>query len=171
MHLFNTTGYRAVFEYFIVQSENQIVEQLDKEQYNNDELIEIKFPLHLPYMLNSDYARVDGNVEFEGVHYNYVKRKVENDTLYLLCLPNKQKTKLNEARNKYTEQMADTAFGNKKNPDAKKIQPITEYSRSVLVFNFHNPVRPMETISARYTADLINSRYSDFFQPPEIHLS
>jgi hypothetical protein len=32
------------------------------------------------------------------VHYNYVKRKLYNDTLILLCLPNTEKTRVFNAR-------------------------------------------------------------------------
>jgi hypothetical protein len=37
-------------------------------------------------------------VYMNGVHYNYVKRKLHNDTLILLCLPNTEKMNLFNAR-------------------------------------------------------------------------
>ena len=61
--------------------------------------MEVKIPYPLPYAANhTSFERFDGEIEFNGVHYNYVKRKMVNDTLVILCIPNTIKTELNKAK-------------------------------------------------------------------------
>jgi hypothetical protein len=45
-HLPNLTGYTVFFEYFIHQNNEETVQQLDKGNYNKEELIELKVPLN-----------------------------------------------------------------------------------------------------------------------------
>lgn len=83
-------------------------QQLDEDNYSNDELISIKTPLNLPYYTSSpEYERAYGSVNIEGVVYDYVKKRVYNDTLELLCLPNSAKTKLHDIKNTITQSTAD----------------------------------------------------------------
>ena len=77
----------------------KITSRIDHENYNDDELIEVKIPINLPYQNNwLSFERYDGEISVDGKEYKYVKRKIENDTLTILCLPfNKQdKLKSNE---------------------------------------------------------------------------
>ena len=94
VHLFNIAGYQFVFNYFIDRSDALASQKFDEVLYADDLLTEVKIPLNLPYMQDmAAYERVDGNVEVDGIHYNYVKRKISGDTLYILCQPNYAKTK------------------------------------------------------------------------------
>jgi hypothetical protein len=116
IQLFNLAGYSLVFRYFITQSEQKFVKQLDERQYNDADLVLISVPLNLPYMQNwTEFERVDGMVEMEGVTYNYVKRRVFNDTLYVMCLPNQQRNQLVKAKSIYAAEVNDFA-----NTDSKK---------------------------------------------------
>lgn len=128
IHLFNLAGYSLLFQYFISKADLQLVKQLDEKRYNNNDLLEVKVPLNMPYINDTkDFERVDGQLEYKGVHYNYVKRKVTGDTLYMLCLPNVSKTKLYAAKNNYSKEVNDIPT-NKKNTEAlKKAGFATEY--------------------------------------------
>jgi hypothetical protein len=63
---------------------------LDNNEYKDSDLISIKIPVsYLPYYNNSStFERIDGQVEIQGLQYNYVKRRIYNDSLELLCIPN-----------------------------------------------------------------------------------
>jgi hypothetical protein len=99
IHLFNTGGYLLVFDHLEKGVGRKMIARIDQQAYNDQDLLEIRVPVNLPYQTNSmEFERVDGEVDFAGVHYNYVKRKFYNDTLILLCLPNTEKTKLFNAR-------------------------------------------------------------------------
>jgi hypothetical protein len=133
--LFNLAGYTLLFDYFIQRSYKQLTRQLNNHQYNDQELIEVMIALHTPYLTSwSDYERVDGEAEVNGTYFTYVKRKIHNDTLYLLCLPNKNKTQLNAARIDYANKVQDVPT-NAANTGALKKNPAgSEYHQPVVPF-------------------------------------
>jgi hypothetical protein len=138
--VFNLVGYALLFEYFIQRSDRQLVLRLDNHQYNDHELIEVKIPLHTPYLTSwSDYERIDGEAEVDGIYYTYVKRKIYNDTLYLLCLPNKNKTELNAARIEYGNKMQDVPASTKDTAIGKKYPAASEYQHPVVQFTIGLP--------------------------------
>ncbi len=53
----------------------------------------------MPYQTDwADFERYDGAIEVNGVHYKYVKRKIEGGQLVLKCIPNKVKQQLESAK-------------------------------------------------------------------------
>ena len=106
--VFNLTGYRVLFNYLESRAQVKMVEKLDQSAYNRSNLIEVKVALHLPYTTdNKDFERYDGTVELNGTTYSYVERKVENDTLVLHCLPNKNSDNIKLAFNEYGKAVND----------------------------------------------------------------
>jgi hypothetical protein len=85
------------------QKNNQHLEALlDKSDYDESQLIELKVAMNLPYQTSrSSFERYDGEIELNGTMYKYVKRKVANDTLYLMCIPNTKKMRLETAKNDF----------------------------------------------------------------------
>ncbi|HVZ98324.1 MAG TPA: hypothetical protein VG847_15680, partial [Chitinophagaceae bacterium] len=80
----------------------ELDQRLDNNDYSESQLTELKIPINLPYQTNwSEYQRCKGEIELNGMIYNYVKRKVVNDTLYLMCIPNVQRTHLETAKNEF----------------------------------------------------------------------
>lgn len=138
IYLFNLGGYSLVFHYFIYQSEERFVQQLEQNRYNESELVQISIPLHLPYLQNSNgFEQIEGSFENNGTEYNYVKRMVHNDTLYIMCLPNKQKTQLEESKSNYAGKVNDFA-NNKKDRESssKKASPGAEYNNTIAEYRF-----------------------------------
>jgi len=168
IHLFNLAGYTLLFDYFIQQSDKQLVQQLDSHQYNDNELIEVKIPLHTPYLTSwSDYERVDGEAEVNGLYYSYVKRKIHNDTLYLLCLPNKSKTQLTAARIDYAQKVHDVPANAaetgalKKNPAGSEYQqPAAPFTLAVVTTVTGEPVphAPTPVLHANITGPWLPPR-------------
>ena len=106
------------------QVSNQLEAKLDKNLYSDAQLIELKVPMHLPYQTNwSGYQRCDGEIEIDGMLYKYVKRKVADDTLYLMCIPNTRKMNLETAKNDFFKLSNDLAQNNnsKKSDNSKTI--------------------------------------------------
>ena len=130
VYLFNLAGYSLWFQHLIAQSDSEFVKQIDISHYNEAELVEVKVPLNMPYITNTGaYERVDGQLEHDGIHYNYVKRKVSNDTLYILCLPNESKTKLYNAKAAYSKEANDIPSNKKAAGNTKKSGFDTEQNR------------------------------------------
>ena len=102
LFLFNLFGYRFVFDYAQQQSDVMLQATLDKAEYNEAELLTIKVPLSLPYVNSqANFERVDGEIEVNGKIYKYVKRKIADGQLVLLCIPDYNKMKLQNAKEEF----------------------------------------------------------------------
>ena len=105
--LFNMVGYRAWFYYAEKKADAYMEARLNRDQYNENELVSLTVPLNNPYQLEQkSFQRVDGEISFEGKTFKYVKRKVSNGNLILLCIPDTRKMVLKKAK---------TDFGNVSN--------------------------------------------------------
>jgi hypothetical protein len=105
-------------------SDAALEKKLDRREYNDDELISIKTKLNLPYYSSSrNFERTYGSVNIDGIVYEYVKQRVYNDTLELLCLPNTAKTDLQNAGNELAKASAEgqASVPVKKGPSTLKI--------------------------------------------------
>ncbi|HRP58543.1 hypothetical protein [Agriterribacter sp.] len=136
VYLFNLAGYSFVFQLMINHSNRQTVAAINTGGYSNADLVHIKIPLLLPYSTNwSDYERYDGEVEYEGLYYKYVKRRIYNDTLHLLCLPDFKRTRLQSAEENYARQVnnVNAASGEKTTTLGKKNVPASEYDQTQML--------------------------------------
>lgn len=169
IYLFNLTGYFIYYKYSIYWSDKKVITQLDNRQYNEAELIEIKIPLNLPYLTSqSYYERVDGELQHKGVYYNYVERKVHNDTLYLKCHPNNKKTDLHRDLAEYTKKVNDIPSNDKNGTSQKKLSFGIEYVQSLLTFSISLPTN-LSTQYSNTVRSLIPCSYtSDSFKPPRL---
>jgi len=112
--VFNLIGYRLLFSYQAHLAQAQMVENLDKNSYNKASLTEVKIALHLPYATNDkDFERYDGSIVLNGVTYNYVERKIANDTLVLHCIPNNAVDKVKFAYTEYNKSINDVQAAQK----------------------------------------------------------
>jgi hypothetical protein len=108
--------------------DGKMIEKLDDDRYNTRDLVEVRIPLALPYVTGrGEYERFDGEVEVRGIHYTYVKRKLEKDTLFLLCLPNTAKSQLYAERNRYVMHSNDIPAEKNSHNTGKKGVPSYEY--------------------------------------------
>lgn len=100
MLAFNWIGYRLLNSAMQNNADLALESKIEKADYDDASLIEIRIPLNAPYLIDgsAEFERYDGELELHGVHYNYVKRKVVNGELVLLCLPNESKTELHNSR-------------------------------------------------------------------------
>lgn len=131
LFLFNWFGYRLLSGYLQQQADTKLEAQLDQNQYDASRLIEMRVPLNIPYQINSsDWERYDGNIEINGTHYKYVKRKVENGQLVLLCLPNETRMRLQSARDEFFKLVNDLQQANQSKSAGhghSVKNPVTEY--------------------------------------------
>jgi hypothetical protein len=129
--LFNWFGYRLLSDYLQHRADTQLEAQFDQQQYNEASLLEIRVPLNMPYQsISSDFERYDGEIAFNGIHYKYVKRKVENGELVLLCLPNNNRMQIQNARDEFFKLVNDLQHNSqsKNSTPASSIKnPVTEY--------------------------------------------
>jgi hypothetical protein len=106
--LINAIGYRFILAYMENKAHQQMVTRLDNNQYNESELIELSAPLNLPYFTNwQSFERCDGQITINGIAYNYVARKYQNNVMIYKCIPNRAKQNVITAK----KQIDQLAFG------------------------------------------------------------
>lgn len=105
--VFNLAGYRWLFSAIEKKATANLEQKISSGNYSEEQLVEIRIPLNMPYYSDKDYENVYGETDFNGEHYRYVKRKVSDNILYLLCLPNKEKTSIANAKNEFTKAVND----------------------------------------------------------------
>ena len=133
---FNIFGYRIVACYLESQENKKMELALDADDYSDQQLISIKQPTNLPYYQNSKaFQRVDGEIEIEGVLYKYVKCRIYNDSLELLCIPNTSKMRIQAAKADFSKMASDfqQSSNKKKSPvDSKSFQKtLSEYEEQL----------------------------------------
>ncbi len=117
---------------FMQHKANEKLEvSLDNNSYDESELVELKIAVHNAYQNSwASYERYNGEIELNGTTYKYVKRKLSNDTLYLMCIRNSTKMRLETAKNDFFKISNDLVQNN--NPkkadntkvSAKNLQPV-----------------------------------------------
>lgn len=102
--LFNVGGYYIVFWGLRVRTDQRLSERVEANRYNEDEIIELKIPVALPYPIQAqDFQPADGRFEHKGQHFKLVKHKFENDTLYVVCIRDHETGQLVNTMQDYIE--------------------------------------------------------------------
>lgn len=133
--LFNVLGYKIFFYYLETEADDRIQSKIEQISETDKELITIKIPINLPYHTDwANFERVDGEVNFKGKIYKYVKQKIQRDTLIMLCINNQEKVEINKKRDNYVKKINDLTTENNKKPTFK--QSKTDYFESFEAVKF-----------------------------------
>jgi len=134
VHLFYLGGYSLLFQYYIHQSDVQIVKQMFN---NKTKFIEIKLPVHLPTIQDwSEYEEIVGQIQLKDAYYNYVRLKMTRDTMYLICIPNTAKTRLVNANVITATERIDVPLSKKGDLSVKKVNALSEYNLQAFQYNY-----------------------------------
>ena len=94
--LFNVGGYYLLFVGLHHRADQLLSRKIEANQYDGTETIELKIPVTLPYPLQQNgFERVDGRFEHNGTYYKLIKQKLENDTVYIVCIRDNEEKRLN----------------------------------------------------------------------------
>jgi hypothetical protein len=154
-------------------ADKTLIASLDENRYLESELISIKVPAaHLSAYVNSkEFERVDGQVELQGVQYNYVKRRFINDSLELLCIPNKKATELKTAKNDFFQLVNDLQHpGQSKKADQHTSFKCFngEYYAGQHSFSLQDPgFLLLKAAADRYLCQPLSAIHSIAGQPPD----
>lgn len=171
--VFNLFGYRLWVSYKVNAASQLLQTALDKNNYNEDELIAVKKPINLPYYNNTkEFTRADGEIEIDGVYYKYVKYRVCDGYLEMLCLPNTQKTKIKKAKDEFYKVVADiqknTSEKNKSNSGNTLKKMLSEFEEYT-AFKAASPATIISTAySSTYNSSLGVLHKASAEQPPDI---
>ena len=149
---FNWYGYRIVTEYLMQDADKQLEARLDNNQYDESALIEIRVPINIPYQTSqSEFERHYGEMQVDGQYYTYVKRKIDNGYLVLMCIPNVSKQKIKAAGNDFFK------LTNGLNQDSKKQNNSTSVAK-----NFWSEYDDqLGKFDLNINSDLINRKFRD----------
>jgi hypothetical protein len=116
--------------------------------------VTLKVPISIPYQMNSEYERVDGEFAHEGQFYRFVKQKFESDTLYIICVKDRASSHIQEALTDYVKTLTDNPGHQGK-------------STSKNVFTFIKDFLPssikISAVSEGWNYSLTQQSYIDFF--------
>ena len=121
----NIFGYRFVAQYYATKSTTALQVILDQNKYKESELVSFKIPLNQPYIINTEgYESAEGNIDYDGVNYQFVKKRIYNDSLEVVCIPNSVKTKIENNKADFTKQLNDLAnnTGSKKSSGSQQLK-------------------------------------------------
>lgn len=148
--LFNCIGYRLVTHYADQHHTRQLEARIDQQHFDEADLLEISVPLDLPYHADwQDFERFDGEVEVDGVHYKYVKRRVYQGKLILLCLPNTARMHIQTARDQFFRLINDLNHSSENGSSGVKISkaPVSDYLNDTRPWALQQPaaIAPFKT--------------------------
>jgi len=171
IHLFNMGGYQLFFNHLAHRVNKNFVAKIDVEEFDQSSLIEIRVPINLPYQPNwTDYERYDGEIVVEGVHYNYVKRRLVNDSMSLLCIPNADKMRIYNAREIFFGLVNDIQQENKQGEAPSPFQKITklvaEYESILLRHNVLTVFVLKSSIYTGYSSSILEGVHQTIDRPP-----
>ncbi len=125
--LFNVGGYYIVYWGLRYQTDQQLTLRLDANLYDPEETILLKIPVSLPYPLESNgFQRVDGAFEYNGEFFKLIKNKLEDDTLYVVCIRDRETRQLVKTMKDYvslTQGLADQS------PSQKAIHFLSKFAK------------------------------------------
>ena len=167
--VFNTIGYRFYYYFSQKVSDQQSISALDKNKFDESELITLKIPILNAYQNESEFERIDGIVTFKGIIYRYVKRKISDGNLVLLCLPDHNRIKMEIQKSSVTALSVELQNTGSKHTDKKflvenvqqeYLQPL-ENKRFINFNIISKAFTPYSEFLLSYTAGVIP-------QPPEL---
>ncbi|OYY05659.1 MAG: hypothetical protein B7X86_10815 [Sphingobacteriales bacterium 17-39-43] len=171
LFLFNIAGYKGLFFFLTQSADERLAEKIKDGNDLDKDMIMVKFPFNVPYLSDSkDFESMEGEVNLKGTIYKYVKRKIARDTLFLICIENKEKTLIEKKRAEYFNKVNDLDASTSKKTGAKQIKLEYYFKNSEIslkdlyVLDFQSP-------HSFVINSIQNGHYYLFAPPPESLLS
>lgn len=96
------------------QARKDLLQRLDADDYSKKDLMVLTIPMSLPYpMIGNSYERVNGEFMHNGKSYRLVKQKIENDTVFIVCILDRKASKIANALSDYTKVANDVPVDSK----------------------------------------------------------
>ncbi|MBS1511286.1 MAG: hypothetical protein JST86_10635 [Bacteroidetes bacterium] len=173
---FNLFGYRLFVSLLVKKADQTLELALDNNRYNDNELISVKKAIHLPYYNNQkEFTRAYGEVEMNGILYQYVKSRIYNDTLEMMCIPNISKQELLKSKDNFTQVAFDLQKDAAKKSSANNklasfVKVLSEYDQQNK-WNADPGMTILQTTAiAYYTANSGQLHKATVEQPPDTKL-
>lgn len=168
---FNWYGYQLLTQYWQKQAENHLQARLDRNEYDEAQLIKVSIPITTLSYYNyssSNFERVDGKIDIKGVHYQYVKRRFVKDSLELLCIPNETTMKLQQVKNDFFRQVNDLQqqTQGKKAPSSPVKDISKDYQPTAMHIAVPDAMAALPSAKGVYTCPHLPSSYAPTAEMP-----
>lgn len=166
--LFHVGGYHIVFWALRIRVDQQISSRIERNQIGDDETLELKLPVSLPYPIYSEgFQRIDGRFEHQGQFYRLVKHKLENDTLHLICIRDSETRRLVNTMGEYVERTQTPATRSDKTWDFLS-KLIKDYYSGTGVTVIHHEGYSIPSSFCAYTASFAEASLPVRVPPPRL---
>ena len=100
---FNWVGYWLFISWFESREETLLESRLDDGRYDTSQLILVRISAnHLPYgNASMAFDRESGKIDIGNLHYRYVGKRLYNDSVEFLCLPDREANRFQDAKNNF----------------------------------------------------------------------
>jgi hypothetical protein len=168
---FNWYGYRLLIAYWQEVAEERLQARLDGNDYDESSLISIKIPAaHLSYAnASTAFERIDGEIILGDAAFKYVKRRIINDSVELLCIRNSEVMQLRETRDEFFQKINDffhfphSGTNNSAKSDIQKV-----YTAANLLFKVTKP-EPIPTPSSCHVSEALPAGHTQCMERPPDH--
>ncbi len=168
LFLLNVLGFYGIFVGLQFKYAEKANQNLDEDRYSGADVLTFQIPLTVPYYSGTqDYERVNGEFEHEGEVYRLLKQKLYRDTLYIVCVKDRESKKINQALTDYVKTFTDKPV-NAKQQNTKQLQAFSK--------DYFSTHISTESQSTGWNNSLIHSNFltqyryhgaSDISYPPE----
>ncbi|MBT1704772.1 hypothetical protein [Chryseosolibacter indicus] len=166
--LFNGLGFYGLIIGLQYRHQQNLLQSFDNGSYDKHLTTLIKIPIAIPYAgEQQSYQRVDGSFEHRGEFYKLIKQKLSHDTLYVVCIKDKNTKRINHALKDYAKTLTDNNPSQHKHGGKLSINFLKDYCTTTFT------IRPaadawMRTVSNFLTTgSLIPSYFCSIVHPPE----
>ena len=166
---FNWYGYQLITNYWQDRADRNLEASLDRRDYDEGQLISIKVPITSLSYYNSStsFERVDGQIEINGVQYNYVERRILQDSIEYRCIPNQMAIRLKNTKDVYFQLVNDLSQNHqdKKTHHASQYKS-EDYCATSLTIELPHMVAALAPERAAMPSVHLPSRYSPTAEMP-----
>lgn len=163
--ILNTCGYYLLLVGFRAHNGMVQTSRIASGEYSGSETIIITIPLAIPYAANDkQYKETSGKLVHDKQTYRLVKRRMMNDTLFIVCVKDGVDTKLSGQITTITEAFAETS--QKQEKGSFRLQLLKDYLPQKLIINHETAGWARQILSFEPTENYLFNRRAKIFHPP-----
>lgn len=111
--LVNASGYYLLSVSLHINDSEQTL-KLSKDEYSGSDAIIIKVPVSVPYSINDNqYESVDGKFAYNHETYRIVKKRMMNDTIFIVCVKDHVEGKIRKQMDEVARSTSDSPQNDK----------------------------------------------------------
>lgn len=169
--LFNAFGYYLLFGYEQVQARKDVVQTVKDMPESAFKVIKLPISAYV-HIEDRDFEYIEGEYQSEGQTYNFVKKRIVNDSLELYCINNFRQDKLTAHFNDYVKENILNGKGTQNQPTKQMLKSfLKEYISNdiILVVSYPTEITSeCSKINIAPSSTLLSAYLSLHSPPPNV---